>query len=337
MQGTKNMATVGSFSPFTDAIMGFSDLSEEDLHLSTYATVLVVLVILKELPELSKLIKESPNDRLIDLIMKILGFASSYLKTFWETKDNDERLQKQKEKINALLESLDLFAEVPAEVSSASEELDSQIGKSERITQALAEKMQAANGLLARYSTDLAALRAQHLGDLIAKIEQKNPLNTTAKDALKNPKQTERETSLEVLQALASQLEKKITKESLHELSDKQLVELIKKTLSRDTLTSIELKVIHALITNFAAINMRTPKINELRTALKELDSLFTQEQKEEKTLRKSFEEKVAAANSDIKKIAQETSSLKGLGEDRLAALTKQIVTPEAAAEELVN
>lgn len=331
------MTTIDSSSPFTDAIAGFSDLSEGDLHLSTYAAVLVVLVILKELPELSKLIKESPNDRLIDLITKILGFAANYVKNFGEIKDNDEHLQKQKEKINVLLESLDLFAEVPAEISKASEELDGQIEKSEKITQALAEKMQAANGLLAKYSTDLAALRTQHLEALIAKIEQTSPLNATAKENLKNPKQSQREISLEVLQALASQLEKKITKENLHELSDKPLVELIKKTLSRDTLTSTELRVIHALITNFAATNVRPPKINELRTALKELDSLFTQEQKEEKALRKSFEEKVAGANIDMKKTAQETSSLKGLTKDRLAALTKQIATPEATAEELVN
>ena len=331
------MLNSGSKSPFTDEIMQFSDLSEGKLHLSTYATVLLVLVILKDLPELSTLLKESSNDSIVALIAKILGLAASHLKIFWEVKDNDERLQKQKERINALLENLDLFAEVPADITSASEELDSQIEKSEKITQSLAEKMQAANSALAQYRTDLAALSNQHLEDLIAKIGQKTPLSEAEKQGLKNPKQTSREISIETLQALASQSEKKLTKKSLHDLSEKQLTELLKKSLRRDTLTSIELRVIHTLITNFVGTNVRAPKINELSANLKELDDTFAKEQKSEKTLRKNLEEQVAAIGISIQKTTQESSSLNGLAEERLATLARQVITPETSPEELVN
>lgn len=330
------MPNIGSKSPFTDEIMQFSDLTEGELHLSTYATVLLVLIILKELPELAKLFKESSNDRIIALIAKILGFAANYLRTFWETKDKEERLHKQKEKINALLESLDLFAEVPAEMTAASEELDGQLEKHDKIVQSLAEKMQAANDLLTQYRTDLAALRAQHIEALLAKIaEQKISLSTAEKESLRTSTQTQHEILIAALQALASQ-EKQLTKESLHELTDKQLTELLKKSLRRDTLTGIELRVFHLLITNFAATNMRAPKINELRTSLKALDDTFTKEQKDEAILRKNFEEKIAVMGDGMQKTAQEATTLNGLPEERLVALTK-VITPAREAEELVN
>lgn len=330
------MPNIRSSSPFTSGIMGLSDLSDGELQLSTYATILLVLVILKELPELSNLIKASPNDRIMELITKILGFAAEHMKTLWKAQDNEENLKKQKEKIDSLLKELDLFADVPAEISSASEELSSQIETSEKFKNLLIEKMQTVGGLLTKYRTDLATLRNQHVEALIEKIEQRTPLSQTEKETLRHPKQTQRETLIETLQALSSQLEKALTKESLHELSEKQQIDLVKKTLKRDNLSMIELEVINALINNFAKTNVRTPKINELRAMLKELDSTFDQQQETEKRLNKKYVEDIGGMGINLQKTAKEMPSLNGLSTERLAALEKQIITPTTTAEELV-
>jgi len=325
--------------PFANELAVLNSPIIKELEFSTYAAILFVLAICKEMPIILKLLQELTGKELSSLIKKFTAIGANYLKAEGNLSTNTTSLQHQEEQITKLISMVDLFAEMPENITNVRHELEGLLQSNNPLAKQLAETLAAANEVLAQYCDKMGQFNQQYADILLAKLTD---LHTTEKNYLKNTDKISQEKDIlvAILEMLAPHIKRQPTR-NLRELDESELREILENVLDVKDMAALRLRTTYVLATSFARANLRPPSLQELKKALKEFNKVFDQQRdnirkEREQALKNAqkISEEVIAVGAQVQTVQMQLDAT----QKHIDTVVKEMQQPqETKPEELVN